>query len=611
MRLYHCGTRLVEELVSLLEVMLGPPSQSCPPPVWNCSRGRLHCVTSRVFIFYWDSFLNATDTPELGEKHKDIERYFSMDKLWVILTLAGLLTSGAESFKISEKEYENIDRMLEVGVQIFLNCLDKVKEATEKLVKEDMLRTNRIAIQDNWNSFRETANSISVEERGKGVQDDLIVAARTVRRLVLHYKDDVKKIFHKVIMEQNVQLYLPVVNMFKGTIERAKVNEIWGNLVSNYLPGAPSIESEPLEFLCYLLSTSTVETYIVKVLKFGVEVISEIKKIDFDKVTERMRTIFKGVGEKCKEFERIEREKEKDDFLVMVSVTSRVFIFYWDSFLNATDTPELGEKYEDIKRKLMDLKFDEELKEALKPLMESETLNDILRLHFEFAAEFYFIGFSPLITLLITAPERFVRTVRVVGMSAVIHAYTIYEQLSERGLFSEMKRLYFRAVDIGIALAGNEVSQYFRETYFEKWKSFREELNKLVNEERQKSHILLPQLRAIARMLIAKFEELVDKVNADFDDDTVQQLSTKWSNIKEKCIKKLLTSGALTQDQLEEAQRIFQEDAFGFYDKYLEFTKTMDPQRVEATLKALVKMLVLGVNFIYSPLAQAWEFLLI
>ncbi|XP_017579837.1 uncharacterized protein LOC108443578 [Pygocentrus nattereri] len=534
-----------------------------------------------------------------------------MDKLWVILTLAGLLTSGAESFKISEKEYENIDRMLEVGVQIFLNCLDKVKEATEKLVKEDMLRTNRIAIQDNWNSFRETANSISVEERGKGVQDDLIVAARTVRRLVLHYKDDVKKIFHTVIMEQNVQLYLPVVNMFKGTIERAKVNEIWGNLVSNYLPGAPSIESEPLEFLCYLLSTSTVETYIVKVLKFGVEVISEIKKIDFDKVTERVRTIFKGVGEKCKEFERIEREKEKDDFLVMVSVTSRVFIFYWDSFLNATDTPELGEKYEDIKRKLMDLKFDEELKEALKPLMESETLNDILRLHFEFAAEFYFIGFSPLITLFITAPERFVRTVRVVGMSAVIHAYTIYEQLSERGLFSEMKRLYFRAVDIGIALAGNEVFQYFRETYFEKWKSFREELNKLVNEERRKSHILLPQVRAIARMLISKFEELVDKVNADFDDDTVQQMSTKWSNIKEKCIKKLLTSGALTQDQLEEAQRIFQEDAFGFYNKYLEFTKTMDPQRVEATLKALVKMLVLGVNFIYSPLAQAWEFLLI
>ncbi|XP_036423112.1 uncharacterized protein LOC118805988 isoform X2 [Colossoma macropomum] len=521
-------------------------------------------------------------------------RYFSMDKLLVILTLTGLLTSGVESFTISEKEYENIDRMLEFGVQVFLNCLDKVKEATEKLVEEDMLRTNRIAIQDNWNSFRETANRISVEERGKGVQDDLIVAARTVRRLVLHYKDDVKKIFHTVIMEQNVQMYLPAVNTFKGTIERAKANEIWGNLVSNYLPDAPSIESEPLEFLCYLLSTSTVETYIVNVLKCGVEVISQIKKIDFDEVTERVRTKFEAVFEKLNEIRKTEREKEEDDFLLLVSVVSRAFVFYWESFLNATDTPELQEKYEVIERKLKEQNFEEELKEVLKPIMESETVNDVLSLHFDFTREFYEIGISPLIALYFTGPQRFERTVRTVGMSAVVHSYTIYEQLSERGLFSEMKRLYFRGVDIGTALAGNEEIQYFRETYFEKWKSFREELNTLVNEERGKSHILLPQVRAVARMLIAKFEELVDKVNADIDDDTVQQMSTKWSNIKEKCIKKLLTSGALTQDQLDEAQSIFLNDIIGFYDKYLEFTKTMDPQRVEDTSKFGSKFLLIA-----------------
>ncbi|KAL6461215.1 hypothetical protein MHYP_G00311810 [Metynnis hypsauchen] len=411
-----------------------------------------------------------------------------MDKLWVILTLTGLLTSGAESFKISEKEYENIDRMLGFGVQIFLNCLDKVKEATEKLVKEDMLRTNRIAIQDNWNSFRETANSISVEERGKGVQDDLIVAAR-------------------------------VVNMFKGTIERAKAKEIWGNLVSNYLPDAPSIESEPLEFLCYLLST-------------------------------RARIIVKEVGEKLDEIRRIEREKEKDDFLLLV------------------------------------------------------------RLHFDFAREFYEIGISPLIALYKADSRRFERTLRVVGMSTVIHAYTVYEQLSDRGLFSEMKRLYFRAVDIGTALAGNEEVQYFRETYFEKWKSFREELNKFVDEERRTPHILLPQVRAVARMLIAKFEELVNKVNADVDDDTVQQMSTKWTIIKEKCIKKLLTSGALTQDQLDETHSIVLKDIKEFYDKYLEFTNTMDPQKAENASKAVVKVVVVGFNFIYAPLAQATDFFL-
>ncbi|KAL7883240.1 hypothetical protein SRHO_G00008980 [Serrasalmus rhombeus] len=50
MRLYHCGTRLVEELDSLLEVMLGPPSQCCPPPLWSCSRGRLHWTCSWINI---------------------------------------------------------------------------------------------------------------------------------------------------------------------------------------------------------------------------------------------------------------------------------------------------------------------------------------------------------------------------------------------------------------------------------------------------------------------------------------------------------------------------------------------------------------------------------
>ncbi|KAG9279399.1 hypothetical protein AMEX_G4917 [Astyanax mexicanus] len=101
-----------------------------------------------------------------------------MKKLLIILALMGLLSYGAESFKVSQKDYENIDRMLEFGVQVFLNCLDKVKEATEKMIKDDMIRTNRIAIQNNWNSFKETANKISVEERGKDVQDDLVVAAR-------------------------------------------------------------------------------------------------------------------------------------------------------------------------------------------------------------------------------------------------------------------------------------------------------------------------------------------------------------------------------------------------------------------------------------------------
>ncbi|KAI4877273.1 hypothetical protein NFI96_016949 [Prochilodus magdalenae] len=396
-----------------------------------------------------------------------------MEKFLVLLFITGLLSSGSESFKITDKEYENIDRILQIGVQVFLNCLDKVKEATEKLVKDDMLRTNRIAIQDHWNAFRDTANRISVEERGKGEMDDLIVAARIFQRLVGHYKDDAKKIFHTVIVEQNVRLYLPPINTFKGTIERSKVNEVWGNLVKNYFPDAPPIENQPLDFLCYLLSTSAAESFIVNVMKFGMEAISQYKKIDFGTDSNR--------------------------------VTSRLIVFYWDGYLNSADTPELKKQY------------------------------DAISDHFEFFKEFYLIGLSPVVTLHFADPKRFDRTAR--------------------------------------------------EIYNEKWKPFIEELNKLVNEERNELRCPFPQVRAVGRMAIAKFGAFVDRVNAEINDDTVMILSKRWEKIKDSCITRLLDSGALTQEQLDEARSVLEEDVMALYNKYLEFMEITDPKRVDETFK--------------------------
>ncbi|XP_072530535.1 uncharacterized protein [Salminus brasiliensis] len=273
-----------------------------------------------------------------------------MKKLLIIVALTGLLSSGAESTMISEKDYENIDRVLEFGVHVFLNCLDKIKEATEKLVRDDMLRTNRIAIQSHWNSFKETANKISVEERGKGVQDDIVVVARTLRRLVLYYKDDVKNMIHTLATEENAQLYQPVIKIFKGTIERAKANDMWGTLAENYFPEAPSIQSEPLEFLCYLLSTNVMETIVVNILKGGVELITEIKKIDFDQLSERIMRLSEDVHEKLNEIYEIQKEKEDDELILIISTIAKGAIFYWDRYLNSTDTPLLETQYEDVAR---------------------------------------------------------------------------------------------------------------------------------------------------------------------------------------------------------------------------------------------------------------------
>ncbi|XP_066531977.1 uncharacterized protein [Hoplias malabaricus] len=527
-------------------------------------------------------------------------------KFLIIIALMGLLCPGAESVKLSENDYQNIDQMLEFGAHVFMSFLDKVKEATEKMVKDDMLRTNRIAIQGHWNSFKETANRISAEERGKGVQDDLVVAARTLRRLVLYYKDDVTQMYTTIVTEQNVQHYLPLVETVKGTIQRAKVNEVWSNVISNCLPDAPPVDSNPLDFLCYLLSTNAVETVTVYIFKLGMEVISEMKKINFDQVNESMWNKLEEFRSKMNEIEAIEKEKKEDGLVTLATVTSKVIVFYWERYLNSSDTPELGKEYEEVARKLKDQNFEEELK----AIVDKETLDELLSLHFDFAKEFYFIGLQPAILVMSSDFERFLRTGRVVGMRAVVDTYTIYEWLSKKGVFSEMKKVYFRAVDVALALAGTDEVKYLKETYFEKWKSFRKELNAFVEKERGKEHVLLPQIRGVAQMIIKKSEAFVDRVNADISDERVGFLAWNWVIIRQKCIDKLLASGALTEESIKEAKSFFTNNLQGLYEKYEEFTKGMDPKRVEDTFKALVKVTMVGFNFIYEPLAQAWDFVL-
>ncbi|KAL7826319.1 hypothetical protein AOLI_G00315280 [Acnodon oligacanthus] len=470
-----------------------------------------------------------------------------------------------------------------------------------------MLRTNRIAIQDNWNSFRETANRISVEERGKGEQDDLTVAARTVRRLVLHYKDDVKKTFHSLATEQNVQLYLPVVNTFKGTIERAKAKEIWGTLVANYLPDAPSIESEPVEFLCYLLSTNTVETFIVKALKFGTDAISQLKRVDFDEMSERVRSTSFEILRKFSEIERTEREKETDEFLLTVTAASRVLVFYWDRALNFTDTPELQKQFESIWCQV-ESQYLIVLYDLLTPVMEWETVKEFWELHFDFAQEFYLIGLGIMRNVFYYAgPERCSRTVSVVSKSAVLFVYPIFQALSEEGVLRDIEKLYLKAVNTSTALIGNEEVQYFRETSYNKSMEFIKEINRLVKEERQKPHFVLPQVRAIVRMSLNKLGAFADRINADIDDHTVRSLIINWGNLKAICVKKLLASGTLSQDELDEAERMFVNKMFGLLSKFEDLTQGMDRKRVEDIFKALVKLVMVGLNFIYAPLTQALD----
>uniref|UniRef100_A0A8B9JU23 Uncharacterized LOC103026331 n=1 Tax=Astyanax mexicanus TaxID=7994 RepID=A0A8B9JU23_ASTMX len=414
---------------------------------------------------------------------------------------------------------------------------------------------------------------------------------------------------HSFATERNVQIYQPVFNMFKGTIEKAKVNEVWGNLATSYFPGAPPIQSEPLEFLCYLLSTNAMETVIVNVLKYGVDLMSEIKKIDFDDLSERLKSAVESFFRKFTEIERTELQKEKDKLFLVLSCFTKTTVFFWDRFLNTTDTPLLEEQYNEVERKLTDQKFGETLEELLKPIFESETVNDVLRLHFDFYEEFYTVPAWAIFSLMHYDSNRIARTLRTGFMVTVVNSYPIYEKLSEMGVFSKMKKQYLRAVDIAVALADTEEFQAFREEYYEKWKSFREELNRLTDEERRRT--AFPQIRASIRMFLNKSEELANKINAEIDDNTLGYLTMDWAFTRAACIEKLLNKGVITKDRLDEAERTFKDGIMGFRGKYEELTQGMDKEKVENSLRALLKVVMVGLNFIYSSLTQTWDFVAI
>ncbi|XP_066530180.1 uncharacterized protein [Hoplias malabaricus] len=525
-----------------------------------------------------------------------------MRKLVAVVNLL-LLCHGVDNFKLSVKDYENFEKMVELGAQVFLNCLDKVRDVTEKIVKENQLRTNRIAIQGHWNSFKETANRISTEERNKGEQDDVVVVARTIRRLILSYKDSIQWMIHSLATEKDLQQYLPVMNMLEGVIQREKLNDVWGSVESNYFPGAPSIKTEPLEFLCYLLSTSTMETIMVNIFKTVMDVTSFIRNIDFQQFKKSLESVANAILKKFEEFEDLEKGQEKDEIIVSVSAATRVFIFYWDQFLEYTESPDFQQKFNHSEAVLAEKNYGEkqEISEIISKAYRCELLTDALTLHFEYFFDFYIVAYGIIETpLRLIGRERRYKTNKALEKVAVIAFAPIWEKLWEMEVFPATKRLYYRAVNISSALVEEEDFQTFRGIIMEKWRPFKEEAFRVLREERVNAKvIIIPTLRASLRLFSNYSSQLI---NEYVDDAEAEQLAKKLEEMRKICTETLLAKGIITQKQLEEAQSEFVE---GFF----KFLNMAGEQRMHDSLWTLYKASLVFLNFIYSPLAEAWNFI--
>ncbi|KAL6461211.1 hypothetical protein MHYP_G00311770 [Metynnis hypsauchen] len=472
--------------------------------------------------------------------------------------------------------------MLEFGAQVFLNWLDKVRDVTERM----------------------SCNPRSLEFFQRDSKQNQCRGKSTIRRLLLFYKDDLQKMIRSLATEKGVQHYLPAVNTLEGVIQKEQWNEVWGAVESHYLPGVPSVRNDPFEFLCYLLSTSTVETFIVNILKNGADVISQIRQMDFQKLHERLKSVVDEVREKATEFESVERQKEKDELLVSVSVAARVYAYYWDKFLEYTESPDFFQKVTQAEDALKHSRFWEtmdKMVELIRPVFEADLIEEAAGLHLDYFSGIYIAALETAFRAVrYIGHERRWKTERALSNVALLVFAPVWVKLDEMDAFPVIETLYYRASNICFALVGQQEFETFKGEIMDRWKPFREEANRVILEERAKTTVfLLPQARACTRLFSNYSKQLINEI---IDDSDRQELAKNLEQMRKMCTEKLLASGLITQEELKESEKVFVEAFFGF----LNF---MDEQGMRDSLWTLYKASLVLLNLIYSPLLHTWNFI--
>ncbi|XP_076865571.1 uncharacterized protein LOC143517215 [Brachyhypopomus gauderio] len=291
--------------------------------------------------------------------------------------------------------------------------------------------------------------------------------------------------------------------MFEGVIHREKLNEIWGDMESHYFPDAPSVRNSPWDFLCYLLSTTTLETFLVNALKTSTPVVSKMRQIDFQELKGRLELAVNAIDKKATEFYTLEKQKRSDGddpFLISVSVVARLYIFYLDKFLEVAEQPEFLDKVKEAEKAFKDERFKKALDDmgaVLQPLLESDLIKEIYELHMDYFEGIYIAIFEVIDRLQKTLGQgRDRRTERAIEHIGIIVLSPIFEELDKMEAFTTTRRLYSRASDIAFSIAGEEL-EMFRGLVLEHWEPFRKEAHRVLKEERENSTVfLLPELRA-------------------------------------------------------------------------------------------------------------------
>ncbi|XP_043074105.1 uncharacterized protein si:rp71-15k1.1 isoform X2 [Puntigrus tetrazona] len=518
-----------------------------------------------------------------------------MKKILAILSLTAFLCCcGVQS----DGSYDLRQQILNSGTVVFLDFLEKVRNATEKLVRDDQFRKSRVSIQGYVEGLRELAKPRKDSERATESQESLTILPQ--RFFTLMAGGTFGATFRQVFDE----FFYPYIKIYRETLKNDTMADIWKEVESYYLPGAPPVYSKPMQFFSHLLAKAVVKSQLVNMLEAGVNTVIEIGKVDFNQLHEDVQILMDQIRQKAFEISVLERQKEKNDFLISLRTASVLIVFYWDKVLEHTESPPFHAKYLDSMKQWAELTKLKNSSEKYHVLLDPETKRSFLEwkeLYFsefcEAATQEYYNRGNAALGL-----ERFNQSTWAVAKSVVVYSLPVYEKLSEVGFgISEINRFLLKVNHITLTLEGNRLSSNRQTMLEELIRITLYLLTAVIDKEKTNSkdnYLLLP-LRIIRKLVVTLWSEYLRfEDRAAIEGATFNRTMSEWNDMRNIIIDELVKSNAFTRKQLEEAPKNFVQAIHQTLDKLNQYSNLFDgfDERIDPTFVVLKNSMLRSID---------------
>ncbi|CAM4640232.1 unnamed protein product [Leuciscus chuanchicus] len=529
-----------------------------------------------------------------------------MNKSLSILILTVFLSKGVESVSLTDEDYEMADKLFTMGA-----------EGTD--------------MQDLWTSVKELIERISAKERVKG-HDDFIVALCVFQRLSRLYGEGLSRLLEAFPENEIFRAF----GMFEGIIKNETMVELWKYVESRFLPGAPPIYSDPVGFLGHLLSKKMAQPHVVEILKVALEVV----KLDISQLFDEAQMAIRLVKEKAMEISTLERQTEKDEFLITLRKYhmynfchfNSVVIPFYSRLLPAKEKHMKGLKISGscvwvmsfslcVKSITVERKTVSEQWHCvcdcclLITLTNSSSLSSWADERFgdlfdNAALEYDRYGNG------IFGDDRFNQSNWAIMKMVTIYPLPVYERLSESGLgMSEVNDFFIGTEDTLTKLVDEDILSNLKGMLNELWNIFSNEILHIsINKKNQitsdvESEDPLRHLRKMKATCFDIWDRVLTEINRHYNKYGLEQSARQWDEVKSIFIKELTHSGELTQQKLDEAHKGFNNVTQMVFDKYVKMVDGLE-ERITASTETLGKLMLLAFSATNSVLVNTLFFLL-